>query len=448
MAGTAPAPRTHHYAATCSWSGSTGSGYDHYNRDHDGRCPPAAAAVALSGDPAFGGDGARLNPEQLLVLSAASCQLLSFLALAARARLDVRAYTDDAEAVMAEDGKGGGRFAAITLRPRITVATQPGEPVAPAERRVLRLVGLAHEQCYIASSLTCPITVEPRLTMTNAYAFSDGRTAARRLALLAELFDPLSRTFVTRHAAARPQLAVDLGCGPGYSTAMLAAAVKPVRIVGLDTSPSFLELARSGRAADAGVGDGRAGDDPAGDDRPGDGGPDLAFAEHDLRRAPFPALARHPDLAYARLLLTHLPDLPGAVAAWCGQLAAGGQLLIEETEAIDTDSPALRDYLDYAERLLNARATTIYAGPILDRLVAHGNPPGQVVHNATARLPVPVSGAAAMFALNLAVWRSDPLLASDQEALDGLAAELDRLSTGDPGTGTITWTMRQVALNP
>jgi len=37
-----------------------------------------------------------------VVLAAGSCQLLSFLAVAARARLDVVAYEDDAEGVMPE----------------------------------------------------------------------------------------------------------------------------------------------------------------------------------------------------------------------------------------------------------------------------------------------------------------------------------------------------------
>ena len=56
----------------------------------------------MSADPAFRGDATRMNPEQLLVMAAASCQLLSFLAVAARARLDVVAYEDEAEAAMPE----------------------------------------------------------------------------------------------------------------------------------------------------------------------------------------------------------------------------------------------------------------------------------------------------------------------------------------------------------
>ena len=44
------------------------------------------------------GDPAVLNPEQLLLMAASSCQMLWFLHLAAKARMDVVAYEDEAEA--------------------------------------------------------------------------------------------------------------------------------------------------------------------------------------------------------------------------------------------------------------------------------------------------------------------------------------------------------------
>jgi organic hydroperoxide reductase OsmC/OhrA len=143
----------HRYRATCAWEGSTGAGYEGYGREHVGAAPPAEAEVRLSSDSAFRGDPARLNPEQLVVLAAASCQLLSFLALAARSRIDVVAYRDEAEAEMPEDDKPV-RLTAIRLRPRITVA--PGTD----EARVRRLVERAHEACYVANSLRTEIAVE------------------------------------------------------------------------------------------------------------------------------------------------------------------------------------------------------------------------------------------------------------------------------------------------
>ncbi|MDQ6854594.1 MAG: OsmC family peroxiredoxin, partial [Actinomycetota bacterium] len=87
----------HRYTVSCAWQGSTGGGYDAYDRSHTATAPPARPTLPLSSDPAFRGDPALLNPEQLLVMAAASCQLLSFLAVAARARVDVVDYRDDAE---------------------------------------------------------------------------------------------------------------------------------------------------------------------------------------------------------------------------------------------------------------------------------------------------------------------------------------------------------------
>ena len=95
--------RVHRYEVRCSWSGSTGVGYEKYERAHVVGAPPAAAALALSSDPAFRGNATLLNPEQLLLMAASSCQLLAFLAVAARARLDVLVYEDRAEAEMPED---------------------------------------------------------------------------------------------------------------------------------------------------------------------------------------------------------------------------------------------------------------------------------------------------------------------------------------------------------
>lgn len=145
---------THHYEVECRWEGSTGVGYEHYGRSHVVKVPAAKAALELSSDPAFRGSPDQLNPEQLLVAAASSCQLLSFLAVCARARFDVRAYEDLAEAVMPEDDKPI-RITSITLRPRITLAR------GPSEERLRYLVEQAHRECYIAHSVKAEIRVEP-----------------------------------------------------------------------------------------------------------------------------------------------------------------------------------------------------------------------------------------------------------------------------------------------
>ena len=148
---------THRYAARLTWSGSTADGFDRYTRAHEATAPPATDGqpLRLSADPGFHGDPAKLNPEQLLVLAASSCQLLSFLAVAARARIEVTGYEDDAEGEMPEDDRPM-RVARITLRPTITVG-----PDAPGDERLRQLTDTAHRHCFIANSLTSEIRIEP-----------------------------------------------------------------------------------------------------------------------------------------------------------------------------------------------------------------------------------------------------------------------------------------------
>jgi organic hydroperoxide reductase OsmC/OhrA len=147
----------HSYSAAVAWSGSTGVGYDGYDRRHAG-VSKAGFVLPLSSDAAFLGDPVCLNPEELLVLAAASCQLLSFLAVAARARIDVIDYRDEAAGQMPEDV-----LTQITLRPHIVVAAGSGRPVDGA--RVLHLCEVAHRECYVSNSLRTPISVEPTVTI-------------------------------------------------------------------------------------------------------------------------------------------------------------------------------------------------------------------------------------------------------------------------------------------
>jgi organic hydroperoxide reductase OsmC/OhrA len=150
----------HEYQVTCRWEGSTGVGYDAYDRAHTAFVAPAHVELALASDPAFLGNPKLLNPEQLFVLAACSCQLLSFLAVSARARIDVVAYADEAEAVMPEDDPPV-RITRITLRPRITVRG------AITEDRLRHLCQVAHRECFIANSVTTEMTIEPTLVVTD-----------------------------------------------------------------------------------------------------------------------------------------------------------------------------------------------------------------------------------------------------------------------------------------
>ena len=146
---------THRYRCATTWAGSTAAGYEQYGRAHEVALDGVEDPLTVTADPAFLGDPALANPEQLLLAAASSCQLLSFLAVAARSRIDVVAYRDEAEAEMPDDDKPV-RITHITLRPTITVAGELDED------RLAKLVDLAHRQCFIANSLNSAMTIEPR----------------------------------------------------------------------------------------------------------------------------------------------------------------------------------------------------------------------------------------------------------------------------------------------
>jgi organic hydroperoxide reductase OsmC/OhrA len=145
--------RSHRYETRLSWSGSTGLGWEGYERVHSATAPPAEQEIGLTTGESHG-DPSILNPEQLLVMAASSCQMLTFLHAAAKARIDVVAYEDEATGVMPLDDEPL-RITEITLRPRITVAGDA------SEGRVRKLVQTAHDHCFIANSLNSAMAIEP-----------------------------------------------------------------------------------------------------------------------------------------------------------------------------------------------------------------------------------------------------------------------------------------------
>lgn len=143
----------HRYGAHLVWEGNLGEGTVHYERyGRDYRIEIAGKPpLAGSADAAFRGDAGCHNPEDLLVAALAGCHMLSYLALCARSRISVLAYEDEPRGLLREDGRGGGRFVAVELRPRVTVA----DPAQVERARALH--AKAHELCFIASSVSFPV---------------------------------------------------------------------------------------------------------------------------------------------------------------------------------------------------------------------------------------------------------------------------------------------------
>jgi len=143
----------HNYKINIKWTGNKGEGtltYRGYTRDHiisvDGK-----PDVPGSSDKAFRGNPQRYNPEELLVASAASCHMLSYLHLCAVNKVVVVDYTDKATGKMLESPDGSGRFEEIILYPAIVVS----------EESMIELHHEANKIFFIANSLNFPVKHSP-----------------------------------------------------------------------------------------------------------------------------------------------------------------------------------------------------------------------------------------------------------------------------------------------
>lgn len=247
---------------------------------------------------------------------------------------------------------------------------------------------------------------------SSRYTYGDTEVAADRLALVASIFEPTTRRFLLDARRRPPGLAIDLGCGPGFTTRLLHEATNARRTVGLDRSDAFLARART----DAPV--------------------RVTFMVHDAREVPLPSAPA--DLLYCRLLLSHLVDPASVVVGWSTQLASGGLLLLDELDSIDALEPTFVNYLDQVARpVVAAQGADLYVGPLL-----HGmeDPPGtERIVDRTAMFTPPAALSARIFAMNLAVLTDH----GETEPRPDLAVPLESIARTGHGRPA-TWRVRQI----
>ncbi|MGH8150234.1 MAG: trans-aconitate 2-methyltransferase [Steroidobacteraceae bacterium] len=126
---------------------------------------------------------------------------------------------------------------------------------------------------------------------------------------------------------------VDLGCGPGNSTELLAGRFPAARIVGTDTSATMLTTARKRL-------------------------PSLTFEQRDIAEW---SAAEPVDLIFANASLQWVADHPRLIPRLLGTLAPGGALAVQMPDNLDEPSHALM-----RETALDPRFSTLIGDP--DRL--------------------------------------------------------------------------------
>jgi organic hydroperoxide reductase OsmC/OhrA len=150
----------HHYALTATWTGDLGtgtSGYREYSRDVTLEVSGKPDLLA-SADKPFRGDQTRWNPEDMLLGALAECHLLSYLHACVTAGVVVISYRDRATGTMTEDGKSGGAFTDVLLRPEVVVAEASMIEAAEGAHDD------AHRMCFIANSVNFPVRHDATVT--------------------------------------------------------------------------------------------------------------------------------------------------------------------------------------------------------------------------------------------------------------------------------------------
>jgi trans-aconitate 2-methyltransferase len=244
------------------------------------------------------------------------------------------------------------------------------------------------------------------------YAFGDSAMAAERLEIVAETFAPTTRALL-QSLETNPRRILDLGCGPGHSTALLASLYPSAEVVAVDLSESFASQARA-----------RV--------------PVARVIVADVTET----LPDGFDLVYSRFLLSHLPDVEGTVANWCCAVAPGGLLVMEEPESIVAVDPLFARYEQIVAAVVAASGADMYAGAALAR---GATPPGFRRRVDDAVDPRVTAGAAAsMFWRNARAWdpRNSVVGPDDVDALvDALRRRVD-----DPSLDAIQWRLRRLVL--
>jgi organic hydroperoxide reductase OsmC/OhrA len=151
----------HRYGAQILWQRGDALFTDNrYSRGHvwrfDGGIEvPASSSPLVVRQPLS--VAAAVDPEEAFVASLASCHMLWFLSLAAAKRLQVDSYQDDAEGVLGKNAAGKTAVLRVTLHPEVRFAgSDPGRAVLD------ELHHRAHEECFIANSVTTEVRCEPR----------------------------------------------------------------------------------------------------------------------------------------------------------------------------------------------------------------------------------------------------------------------------------------------
>ena len=142
-------------------------------------------------------------------------------------------------------------------------------------------------------------------------------------------FDLLARV-----GAEKPEYVVDMGCGPGNLTVLLAERWPAATVCGVDNSQEMIEAARRLEPAAVSRSAGPAGSGPVATSH----APGLSFMLDDIRHWEPQCL---PDVIISNAVLQWVPGHRELLVRWADRLAAGGWLAFQVPGNFDQPSYAI-----------------------------------------------------------------------------------------------------------
>lgn len=143
------------HKATITWNrNSAAFDYQSYPRDHVWSI--SDVEILASAAPDYLGSESRVDPEQAYVASLASCHMLTFLAIAAKQKMVVESYVDEAVGLLEKNENGKLAITKVILKPQISYAAGS----EPDRATLQKMHDSAHRNCFIANSVKTLIEVE------------------------------------------------------------------------------------------------------------------------------------------------------------------------------------------------------------------------------------------------------------------------------------------------
>lgn len=253
------------------------------------------------------------------------------------------------------------------------------------------------------------------------YTFGDNQEASRRLRRLAEIYEPetgdLLKAAALLCSGRRFELALDLGCGPGWSTGLIQTTLGAKRIIGLEASEAYVAEARSNH-------------------------PRLEFIRHDVLKTPFPV--RDADFIFCRFLLTHLPSPRAALNAWAHAARTGATLAVHETESLYSAHPALSRYYEMVGQMQKHYGQELNVGALLEDAFAGTS--WHLIHSESVVLEKSARDMAQLHVANLRTWGGNDFAAQafDRSEIDQLEGELSSIASGCTEAGVVYNTAKRI----